>query len=169
LRGACTDQFAEELQRIAREYGVDERLHILPIASPNRMEELAAAYDVGFCGETGHTLNRRVALTNKQFTYLLAGVPVIMSSIPSHLNFAAEAGRAVELFEAENSSSLAQALDRVLGDPVRLAAMRARAWELGQTRFNWDTDSKRLVEIVRRTVRASYGTPTATSIVGKML
>jgi hypothetical protein len=116
------------------------------------MEKLAAAYDVGLCSEIGHTPNRRIALTNKQFTYLLAGLPALMSKIPAHRAFAAEAEGAVELFEVDDAVSLAQAIDQVLGDPHRLAAMRATAWKLGQARFNWSVDAMRLVGLVQRVV-----------------
>lgn len=122
------------------------------------MENLAAAYDVGLCGEIGHTPNRRIALTNKQFTYLLAGLPALMSKIPAHRAFAAEA---VELFEVDDALSLAQAIDRVLPDPNRLADMRDAAWKLGQTRYNSQADAMRLVELVQRVVKPSNPAATA--------
>ena len=62
-------------------------LHFLPPAPPSEMERLAAVHDVGLVGETGHTPNRKIALTNKQFTYLLAGIPLVMSDIPAHRVF----------------------------------------------------------------------------------
>ena len=150
LRGDCSSDFAEDLRKLAHDHGVEERLHLLPMALPHQMESLAAAYDVGLCGEIGHTPNRRIALTNKQFTYLLAGIPILMSDIPAHRSFAGEAAGAVEMFVTDDATSLAKALDRVLGDPARLTVMRARAWQLGQSRFNWEVDSKRLATIVKQ-------------------
>jgi glycosyltransferase involved in cell wall biosynthesis len=155
LRGDCSPRFAEDLRNLARDLGVEERLHLLPLAPPHEMEKLAAAYDIGLCGDMGHTPNRRIALTNKQFTYLLAGIPALMSSIPAHNEFASEAEGAVELFEVDDPSSLSRAIDRVLVDPRRLANMRAAAWTLGQTRFNWAVDAMRLVELVQRSVKPS--------------
>jgi glycosyltransferase involved in cell wall biosynthesis len=152
LRGECPPRFAVDLRKLAQDHWVEERLHILSLAPPQEMEKLAAAYDVGLCSEIGHTPNRRIALTNKQFTYLLAGLPALMSKIPAHRAFAAEAEGAVELFEVDDAVSLAQAIDQVLGDPHRLAAMRATAWKLGQARFNWSVDAMRLVGLVQRVV-----------------
>jgi glycosyltransferase involved in cell wall biosynthesis len=158
LRGECSPQFAEELRKLASENDVEERLHLLPLGAPHQMEELAAAYDVGLCSEIESTTNRRIALTNKQFTYLLAGLPALMSKTPAHHAFAAEANGAVALFEVDDAWSLAKAIDRVLADPHRLADMRAAAWKLGQTRYNWQTDAKRLVELVRLSVKPSKAT-----------
>jgi glycosyltransferase involved in cell wall biosynthesis len=155
LRGEATSEFLHELRTLAGNHGVSDHLHILPLAPPRLMEALASEYDVGLCGEIGHTPNRRIALTNKQFTYLLAGIPVLMSDIPAHREFNKDATGAIELFETENAMSLAEAIDRVLGNPERLAFMRAISWRLGQTRFNWGVDGERLVKVVRHALSAS--------------
>ncbi|MET0274569.1 MAG: hypothetical protein ABW360_16405, partial [Phenylobacterium sp.] len=73
LRGTPAKGILEELTGIAKSEGVSDRLHFLAPELPHLMEELAAVYDIGLCGELGHTENRKIALTNKQFTYMLAG------------------------------------------------------------------------------------------------
>jgi glycosyltransferase involved in cell wall biosynthesis len=114
------------------------------------MVRLAAEFDLGFVGETGQTENHRIMLSNKQFTYLLAGVPALLTDIPSHLAFASEAEGAVQIYERENPRSLALALDSFLLNPERLAASRKRAFCLGQTRFNWDIEQDRLIQLVEK-------------------
>jgi glycosyltransferase involved in cell wall biosynthesis len=150
LRGEPAKGVVEELHAIAADNGVSDHVHLLPMAPPNQMEALAARYDIGLCGEIGHTPNRRIALTNKQFTYLLAGIPVLMSNIPAHEAFASEAGGAIMLYQTDDANSLADAMDAVLGQPNRLIAMRERAWTLGQTRFNWEVEQRLLIEQVER-------------------
>src|SRR5262249_46218360 len=122
---------------------------ILPPGLPSDMERLATAYDVGLVGETGYLPNRRLALTNKLFTYLLAGVPVVMSDIPAHREFASKAEIATQLYAADDAGSLASVLDTFLGNPTMLAAGRAKAFHLGQTRFNWETEQLTLLNCVR--------------------
>jgi hypothetical protein len=140
--------FAERLGVIAAEAYAAERLHVLPPEPPPAMARLAAIYDVGLASETGRTPNHRVALSNKQFTYLLAGLPAVMSDIPAHRAFACKAGKAVRLYATEDPTSLATALDTLLGDPAALAGARAEAFRLAQTRFNWDVEKAVLVERV---------------------
>jgi glycosyltransferase involved in cell wall biosynthesis len=154
LRGTPAAGFLDRLRTIAREAGVEERLHVLPPAIPSEMERLAAAYDVGLVGETGHTPSRRIALTNKQFTYLLAGIPVVMSDTPAHCAFAPAMGDAVRLYPVDDPAGLAAALDALLSDPASLAAARNAAWRLGQERFNWDVEQTKLL----RCVQASFET-----------
>lgn len=148
LRGTPSSGYLEQIQEMASDFGVVRRLHIVGPEMPSEMERLAACYDVGFIGETGHTLNRRIALTNKLFSYLLAGVPVVASDIPAHREIAPECGQAMQLFEVENSESLATALDGLLANPERLAGSREEAFRLGEKRFNWDLEKNQLLSQV---------------------
>lgn len=155
LRGHPASGFRATLETIASEAGVADRLLFLPMGSPDDMVGLASAFDVGLVGETGHSHNRRIALTNKQFTYLLAGLPSLMSDVPAHQAFAQTAGGAARLYETDDPDSLAQAMDDVLGDPLALAARRAEAHRLGQARFNWDTEQSILLTEVQRALSPS--------------
>ncbi len=148
LRGSPASGFLGRVQTIVAEVGVAGRVHILPPALPSEMERLAACYDAALVGETGHTPSRRIALTNKQFSYLLAGLPVVMSDIPAHRAFAPEMGEAGRLYRVDDADSLAAALDAILSDPAVLAAARAAAFRLGQTRFNWDFEKAMLLALI---------------------
>jgi hypothetical protein len=112
------------------------------------MEHLAAIYDVGLSAETGHTLNRQIALTNKLFSYLLAGMPIVASSVPSQVALARDLGVAMRIYPIDDVNGLADSLDALLGDADALAAARAAAFALGQARYNWDIEKAPLVERV---------------------
>lgn len=149
LRGNDAYGFGAELMRLAASVGAAERVHLLAPAPPHEMEALAAIHDVGLVSETGYTRNRQIALTNKQFTYFLAGLPAIMSDTPGHIAFAEQAPGAAFLYKAEDPEDLAQRLDMLLEDPSRLARARETSFQLGQTRFNWETEQTTLLERVR--------------------
>jgi glycosyltransferase involved in cell wall biosynthesis len=136
------------LSELAEEVGASGQLHIYPPANPSEMIQLAAEHDLGLVGEIGETPNRRIVLSNKQFIYLLAGVPAVMSDIPSHRAFAAQAPGATAVYAADDPVDLARVLDDLLSDPNRLAAARAEAFRLGQTLFNWEVEQTRLVASV---------------------
>jgi glycosyltransferase involved in cell wall biosynthesis len=157
LRGSPASGFLERLYTIAAEVGASARLHILAPAAPSEMERLAASYDVGFVGETGCTASRRVSLTNKLFTYLLAGLPAVMSDIPAHRAFAPEAGDAAWLYTTDDADSLARTFDSLFGHPERLAAARVAAFRLGQTRFNWDIEKATFLEKVGAVLASRTG------------
>lgn len=148
IRGSFATGFADRLHRIAGEVDAVDRLHFLTSESPLDLVRLASAYDVGLSSEPGHTHNNRIALGNKIFTCLLAGIAVLLSDISAHRALALQAGRAVHLYAAENADSLAAAMDELLGDPQRLADARVAAFRLAQARFNWDVEKTALLESV---------------------
>lgn len=145
LRGAIAPGFGNKLTGLAEELGIGDRLHFLDVSPPEGLAALAARYDIGLASEIADTENRAIALTNKLFTYLLAGVPVAASDIPAHRAIAPQLGPAIHLFAKNDPSSLAGILDRWLATPAALAAARAHAFALGQNRFNWEHESPLLV------------------------
>jgi hypothetical protein len=115
------------------------------------MERLAAGYDVGLCGEPGYTKNNSIALSNKLFSFILAGVPPLMSDTPAQSAFAAEAGLNRFVYPIDDAAALANLLDRLLGAPDQLAAARAKVWQLGQRQYNWERERIALLDAVNST------------------
>jgi glycosyltransferase involved in cell wall biosynthesis len=150
LRGTPAAGCEQQLRQVAHQAGVTDRLHFLPPAQPSEMERLAAEFDLGFSGETRHTMNKEVALGNKLFSYLLAGIPIVMSDTPAHRSLASDLSAAARLYPEEDSRSLATALDGFLCDPQTLAQARAAAFNLGQQRFNWTVEKVKLLSLVDR-------------------
>ena len=145
LRGDDRWGHGETLAKRARELGIADRLRLLPMAAPEEMVRLAAEYDLGLSLETDVTENRRLCLTNKIFTYLLAGVPVLMSDTPAQRALAPELGAATALVSLSDPDGIAVALERLadgLG-PARVEALR-----LGRERYNWEVEQGALLRAV---------------------
>ncbi len=147
IRGGNRWGHGDTLLALARELGIGDRVTILPMAAPERMVTLAADYDLGLSLETDATQSRRLCLTNKIFTYLLAGIPVLMSDTPAQSELAPQLGSAGLIGSLADPQSLAHALDR-LGDPAALAGAKQTAWRLGRERYNWDYEKTALLQSV---------------------
>jgi hypothetical protein len=89
-----------------------------------------------------------MALGNKLFTYLLAGIPIVMSDIPAHRAFSRELGAAARLYRTDDAEHLADVLDSLLQDRETLASARKTAFHLGQTRFNWEIEKIGVINCV---------------------
>lgn len=153
LRGLPAAGFVDALSGLARECGVADRIHFLPPAAPAEMERLASQHDLGLVGETGHTLNHRMALANKLFSFLLAGVPVLLSDIPAHRQIAGELGAAARLYAVETPASLAAVIDSMLSaDKAVLSDARRHAFNVARQRFNWDREQAGLLDVVAQAV-----------------
>jgi glycosyltransferase involved in cell wall biosynthesis len=154
LRGWLAPGMKETLDRIAGDAGVLDHVHILDTEEPGKMVALAADYDIGLCGEPAYTCMNDLAVTNKLLTFILAGLPPLMSTTSGQAGFAAETGLGDYLYPIDDHDALARLLDLVLENPDRLASLRARAWRLGQERYNWDHESASLIDLVSRSVDA---------------
>lgn len=150
LRGTPASGYAEYLQRVSDRSGIARRVHLLNPIDPDELEHAGANFDLGYSGEPGLSGNRLRALGNKLFSYLLSGLPSLATDIPAHRQIATELGEAMTLFPIGDADALATAIDRLLLDPARLAAARAHAWQVGQSRFNWEANMAQVVEPARR-------------------
>jgi glycosyltransferase involved in cell wall biosynthesis len=155
LRGSPFRDYRDQLENLARQVGVADRIHFLPLAAPREMARLAAEHDLGLAAENGRTLNHRICLGNKVFTYFLAGVPTLLSDVEAHSRLAGDLGDAAQLYRIDDPETLAAAMDAYLLDPERLAKARAQAFGLGQARYNWDTEKRALLDLVAKLDRRS--------------
>ncbi len=153
LRGTPVAGYLSKLEKLAGESGAEGRVHFLPPSEPEQMEILAAEYDLGLCGEPGHTRNNRRALANKLFSFLLAGLPPLMSATPAQHRFVTEAGFPELVYPIDNAQALAKLIDRLLGAPDQLATLRERMWCLGQERYNWEREGELVKNLVARTLK----------------
>lgn len=144
LRGFVSEDYRRELTDFAKNCGFSGRIEWLSFAPPGEMVRLAADYDLGLSLEQSTPLNRDLCLTNKIFTYLLAGIPVAMTPTRAQRALGTTLGEACLLLEDDNIEQSARTLNDWLANPNRRNASRARAWGLGQTRYNWDVESSAL-------------------------
>jgi hypothetical protein len=112
LRGLVTPSYRQELETLAmKEELVPSQLNFLPSAPPGDMFKLAAEFDLGLSLELSEPLNRALCLTNKIFTYLLGGIPVLLSLTPAQNRLAPELGEAAILADINDPVMLAKKLD----------------------------------------------------------
>lgn len=147
IRGSNRWGHGDALLALASSLDLVDRVRLLPMAPPGEMVRLAADYDVGLSLETDVSENRRICLTNKIFTYLLAGVPVVMSDTPAQTQLARDLGPAARLCSLADPAGLAETLD-ALASPAILAEASASAWRLARERYNWEKEQDVLLQSV---------------------
>src|SRR5690606_20046885 len=131
LRGAWAQGFEAKLTALSRDLGADGYVHILPPAPPEQLVERSAQHDIGFAGESGHTANGRLAVSNKMLNYMAAGIAIVASDVPSQretLQTCAEAGI---LYRPGDADALANALQRWVDDPDALQRAKAASHRCG--------------------------------------
>jgi glycosyltransferase involved in cell wall biosynthesis len=156
LRGRSTEESVAALRTLQKDAAPALTLVVHEPAAPDEMVRLARNYDAGLSCEEPAVLNRRLCLGNKIFTFLAAGVPVILSRTPAQAALASELGDAALTYDSGDAAGLASQLRR-LTDPEWRRISRAAARAAAERRWHWEhpLDRGALLEQVAAAVRRS--------------
>ena len=146
LRGEDRPELTRELMAHAAAAGVEERVHLLPVAPPDDLPSLATEYDVGLALEPGHSRNNALAASNKLLTYLAAGLAVAATDTPGQRGVLERAPDAGFLFPPGDARALANGLRALVAHPERLIAAKRAARRAAEERFSWESERHRLLE-----------------------
>jgi len=148
LRGKSDEAFISDLRNRASALGLSNQLQILPRAEPGQMVRLAAEHDILLGTQPGSDLFNQMALGNKVFTGMMAGLALALSDTIAHRELLAEAPGCGVLFPDGDVEGLASQLNHLLCDRRRIETMKLQAWSLAETRFNWEEESRTLLRTI---------------------
>jgi glycosyltransferase involved in cell wall biosynthesis len=111
--GVATDA-VRALEDQAAELGVQDRVHCLDPVKPNEVVAFLRTADVGLIPILRYP-SHEMALPNKLFEYAFAGLPVVVSDMPSMKEFVDQT-RIGDVFVAEDAHDLAAKVRTVLAD-----------------------------------------------------
>jgi glycosyltransferase involved in cell wall biosynthesis len=132
---------AERLSEIARAEAIADRVHLVGSVAPERLLTYTRDADVGVSLLHDTCENHRLALPNKVFEYVAAGVPVLVSDLPEVGGLVAErevGWRAGPADVASVAGALAQAFDGAADGALRARVARAASeltWARERTRL----------------------------------
>ncbi len=155
LLGKPSGEYLEQLSSLAREQAPRLKLvHRFP-QPPDRMVDLCRNQHVGLALEMTEPPNRAVCLTNKAFTYILAGLAVVFTDTPGQRNLAMDLGPGAFLYSAGDIGKLAQGLRLWAENPAQLLAARRAAWAAACRRWHWNHTEEEgaLLRAVREVLR----------------
>lgn len=142
-----SNEYLEDVLKQAETLGVRDRVHLHPLLPYDEAASFIAEANIGVI-PMDHYGNAEVALPNKFFDYILAGLPVVTADTKSLARVMAEwpVGR---VFPAGDVTALTQALSEVVNDPKRFQiAISSRPDLLLQ--FSWEMQTKKLRDIYLR-------------------
>ena len=143
LRGRALPDYVRTLERLAESQAPLLKLVVHPPAPPDAMVALCAGYDVGLAVESPHVLNRELCAPNKPYTYVLAGLAVVLTDTAGQRPLAADLGEGAFSYRSGDVGALAAGLRRWAEDKTALAAAKALAWQAARRRWHWEHPAER--------------------------
>jgi glycosyltransferase involved in cell wall biosynthesis len=128
-------------------------VEFLPLVTPDELPDRLAEFDLGLALEPHWPRNRDITITNKILQYLNAGLAVIATDTAGQTEVLQAAPDCGLLVTAHETAELAERLDALLGDPVRLRAAQAAARAAAEREFCWERETPRLLAAVAGALR----------------
>ena len=130
----------------AAECGASDRFHVLPYVPTEQIVAFLSEATVGYHGLVPGSANHEMALPNKLFEYMHAGLPVVVSQARTMAAFVAEHGIG-ESFATGDPRDLATKIEKVIADRDRYGVLLRPGSPL-LAEYSWEREGQ--------TLRAAY-------------
>jgi glycosyltransferase involved in cell wall biosynthesis len=147
--GGITPTIEDEIRR----RGLEDRVHLVRPVPSEDVVPYASSATVGVSIVQPASLSYRLALPNKLFQYMAAGIPVVASDFPDVKGVVEGSGAGV-VVDPTDPRAVAAAIRRLIDDPSLARSMGAAGRRAVRERFNWDRSAQELLR--------GYGTIEAT-------
>jgi len=152
------------LREMAEDQRFGGRLRVLKAVHPDVLPAWVASADVGVMAIQASTLNHRLSSPNKLFESIGTGLPVVVSDFVEMRRIVLDDpdGPLGAVCDPADPASIASAIRSILDlDPAERADLRARCLRAAHDRWNWETESSKLVELYASLADevAAAGTP----------
>lgn len=136
------------VQLLVNQSKFPENIHFIGSVSPDDVFAIAAQFDIGIAAEIPYCENRNICLTNKIFTYLMAGNCVLASDTEAQRYFMQKFPGIGLLYEYDSATNLAAQIKRLFTDRKFLNECKKNASALAADKMNWEKESERLLTLV---------------------
>ncbi len=144
LAGRCNEDMLAYIKSTAADIAAN--IHFAGIIQSESLPAHSSEFDVGLALETGFSENNNIALSNKIFTYLLAGNAVILSETAMQLAFNKEY-KVGESFSPGDVDGLVRKIN-FYRDHEKLNAQKKHNYDLAKNQLNWEKEAEKLLAII---------------------
>jgi hypothetical protein len=145
LAGRYTNEVLDSFKKRAAHMGTN--IHFSGIIPPEKLPLFASKFDVGLALEPAFSTNNDIALSNKIFTYLLAGNALLVSETSMQKAFIQEYKIGLS-FPIDDMDRL-KGIFEIYLKKDELDKQRMDSWQLANKTLNWENESKKLLVIIK--------------------
>jgi glycosyltransferase involved in cell wall biosynthesis len=162
VRGRMLPSYEPTFRELLASTGVAERVVVHDLARPQDVVRAAADHDIGLVLTQPCCVNHELAVPNKVYAYMMAGTVVGATATAGHRSALAGLDVGFE-YRPGDHQALAAQINALAADPAQLRARREAAFQAAMTRWNWDVEQRRLVDLVEE-VGAPAAAPAAHAV-----
>lgn len=131
--------FVDEVQQQTK-----SKIKLHGIIPPDELAKFSSQFDIGLALEPASSENNDIALSNKIFTYLLAGNAIIFTStsMQERFNNEFQCGKLIRIGNVNEMISAIQ----FYKDQKILTGQRRYNYQLAQKKLNWQMESEKLLD-----------------------
>ncbi|MGF7078010.1 glycosyltransferase [Mucilaginibacter sp. UYCu711] len=119
---------------------------------PDKLPEFAGQFDIGLALEPGFSTNNNLALSNKLFTYMQAGLAIIASDTIAQKDFITKNPTIGHTYPARDTKAMAAILSSYYKNGALLTLAKNESLRLAHELYNWEVESKKFLKIVEHTL-----------------
>lgn len=149
LVGNCSESMREYMVNLVPKDIFNNKVKIINPVSSDDLFSLANQHHIGLALEPGRDLNNEFALSNKIFTYMLAGNALILSDTQAQKEFYCKYPQIGSLYKKGNIKDMTDILRIYLRDPALLSKHQENALRIAGDKLNWDEEKNIFLELVR--------------------
>lgn len=153
LRGQVGEGTKDKLLALAGEVGVREQIFFLPVIAADELIRDASRFDFGLALEQPVNMNRQITVTNKLFTYLLAGIIPVATATPGQCEVMHQLEGSGVLYHSGAVDELASQMNQLIVNSQQMMDAKEVAWEAARSMFCWEAEKQKLVTAIERVLR----------------
>lgn len=145
LRGNPSAGYRERLEALAG--GERHRLFFMPPLEHDEVIRAMEPCDAGLALERPDNGNCSRTVSNKLFSYLVAGLALAVTDTPGQRQVMSQIPAAGFLYPAGDARALAEGLLNWVRDRQSLRAAQQASWDAARARFSWDREREKFLAI----------------------
>ena len=154
LLGEPKSGYLRQIVDLAAAHGIPPtKLHFHPPVPPKKLFQYCCKFDIGLASEPAFCTNNDAALSNKLFTYIQAGLAVLLSDTKAQQAFYDQYPQIGKCYKKDCALDLARAIQYYLDHDYELQRTKQANFLLGRHTLNWEQESQEFIKKIKQTIR----------------
>lgn len=124
--------------------------------APEEIFSIASQHDIGLAGEIPICYNKEICLSNKIFTYLLAGNCILASDTRGQAEFMEQHKGIGFVYKNDDAKDLSRKIEVLYNDRPLLQSMKKKARKLAEEEINWEMEKGPWLTLVKKLLAEDY-------------